>query len=122
MSQLSSTSSVHCRVRYNDEHYPCETSLAMSLIGGKWKSVILYHLLTGTMRYSNLRRAIPDISERTLSLQLKSLEADGLVKRTATGDKPPLHVTYQLTDIGESVRPVISAIMNWGSLIKQPAD
>ena len=89
----------------------------MNFIDGKWKSVILFHLLQGEMRFSALRRAIPTVTERTLSLQLKSLEADGLIIREVFTKKPPLKVIYRLTAFGESTRPVIEAILKWGNQI-----
>ena len=103
-----------CNYTFRGQDYPCSTSLAMHLIGGKWKSVILYHLLEGEKRFSELSRHMPTISERTLSLQLKALEADGLIKRRVFTKKPPLKVTYELTELGGTVRPVVLAMAAWG--------
>lgn len=94
--------------------YPCTVSLAMKLIGGKWKSVILYHLKDGEKRYSELKRELDFITEMTLSLQLKQLEKDGLITRTVIGDKPPVKVFYRLTEFGMTVLPVLEAINLWG--------
>lgn len=99
-----------------DEKYFCSTSLAMRYIGGKWKAVILIHLGKENLRYSELKKEIALISERTLSLQLKELEADGLITRTVHASKPPLMVTYSLTDFGRSLIPVLSAISQWGKV------
>lgn len=101
-------------IKYNNKIFPCPTSVAMELIGGKWKSVILAYLIDGTKRYSELRKLIPTITERTLSLQLKKLESDGLVLREVYTQKPPLKVEYSLTKFGESVVPTIKMIINWG--------
>lgn len=96
--------------------FPCNTSLTMRYIGGKWKSVILIHLKKGKLRYNELRKEIPTITERTLSLQLKQLEADGLVKRKVYTSKPPLKVDYQLTDFGKTLIPILDAISDWGGI------
>ncbi len=98
----------------NNKKFPCNTSLTMRYIGGKWKAVILIHLKKDKKRYNELRKAIPSITERTLSLQLKQLEADGLVKRKVYTSKPPLKVEYQLTDFGKTLIPVLDAISEWG--------
>ncbi|GAA0195201.1 helix-turn-helix domain-containing protein [Fulvivirga kasyanovii] len=94
--------------------YPCSTSLTMKYIGGKWKSVILIHLKTRSKRYNELRKDIPTITERTLSLQLKQLEDDGLISRKVYTSKPPLKVEYELTDFGKTLIPVLDAISQWG--------
>jgi len=96
------------------KHFPCSTSLTMKYIGGKWKSVILIHLTRGKKRYNELRKEIPTITERTLSLQLKELEVDGLVCRKVYTSKPPLKVEYGLTSFGQTLIPVLDAISNWG--------
>ncbi|MCG7502924.1 winged helix-turn-helix transcriptional regulator [Tenacibaculum sp. Mcav3-52] len=86
----------------------------MGVIGGKWKTVILFHLIKGTLRYSELRKEIPMVTERTLSLQLKALEEDGVIKRKVYTSKPPLKVEYSLTDLGKSLIPIIQSIADWG--------
>ena len=103
-------------IKLHGKLFTCSTSVAMELIGGKWKSVILIYLTGGTKRYSELRRLIPKITERTLSLQLKQLEKDGLVSRKVYTKKPPLKVEYGLTDFGKSLEPVLRAIAEWGKL------
>lgn len=97
----------------DDKQYPCSTSLTMKYIGGKWKAVILIHLIE-KKRYSELRKEIPTITERTLSLQLKELEEDGLVTRTVYTTKPPLKVEYKLTETGKTLIPILEAISQWG--------
>lgn len=104
-------------VKVNNKVYPCTVSLAMDLIGGKWKAVILYHLKDVDKRYNELRREMPGVTERTLSLQLKQLEDDGLISRKVFGEKPPLKVVYSLTDFGRSFNPVLEAIVGWGNEI-----
>ncbi len=104
-------------VKLKGNVYPCTVSLAMDLVGGKWKAVILYHLKDGNKRYSELRREMPAITEMTLSLQLKKLESNGLVYRKVYGKKPPIKVVYELTDFGKSFVPVLEAITKWGNQV-----
>jgi DNA-binding HxlR family transcriptional regulator len=104
-------------VKVNNKLYPCTVSVAMDLVGGKWKVVILYHLKAGPKRYSALRKELRGVTERTLSLQLKQLEEHGLVSRQVYGEKPPVKVVYSLTDFGKSFTPVLDAILAWGNQI-----
>lgn len=104
-------------VRLKGKSYPCTVSLAMDLIGGKWKAVILYHLKQGDKRFNELRREMSSVTEMTLSLQLKQLEEDGLISRTVFGEKPPVKVVYGLTDFGKTIVPVLDAITNWGNWV-----
>jgi len=104
-------------IKVNNKLYPCTVSLAMDLVGGKWKVVILYHLKDADKRYSELSKEMPAVTERTLSLQLKQLEEDGLITRTVYGEKPPIKVVYSLTDFGKSFIPVLDAILGWGNQI-----
>lgn len=91
--------------------------LGNDLVGGKWKTVILYHLKDGEKRFSELRKELFSVTEMTLSLQLKQLEKDGLVSRKVYGKKPPIKVIYKLTDFGNTFIPVLDAITNWGNQI-----
>ncbi len=104
-------------IKYNGKLFSCTTSIAMELIGGKWKSVILVYLTDGKKRYHELRKLIATITERTLSLQLKQLEKDGLISRKVYTKKPPLKVEYELTPFGESLAPVLIAIAKWGMTV-----
>lgn len=99
---------------FNGREYPCCASLTMGVIGGKWKTVILYHLIAGPLRYNELRKEMPAVTERTLSLQLKTLEEDGVVVRRVYTSKPPLKVEYSLTDFGKTLIPVVQSIADWG--------
>ncbi len=99
---------------FNGKEYPCCASLTMGVIGGKWKTVILFHLIDGTLRYNELRKAMPSVTERTLSLQLKTLEEDGIVKRKVYATKPPLKVEYSLTGLGKTLIPIVQSIAEWG--------
>jgi DNA-binding HxlR family transcriptional regulator len=97
----------------DNKQYPCSTSLTMKYIGGKWKAVILIHLAE-KKRYNELRKELPMVTERTLSLQLKELESDGLIIRTVHTTKPPLKVDYELTEFGRTLIPLLKSIATWG--------
>lgn len=97
----------------DNKQYPCSTSLTMKYIGGKWKAVILIHLIE-KKRYNELRKELPMVTERTISLQLKELEEDGLITRTVHTSKPPLKVVYELTAFGVSLIPLLKAVAQWG--------
>lgn len=94
-------------------HAGCHIAYTLSLISGRWKTSILAQLYAGSMRYSALKRAIPNISERILTLQLKELEKDGLVQRLIYREVPA-RVEYRLTDKGESIWPVLRHLFYWG--------
>jgi len=100
--------------KFKGRVYPCCTSLTMGIIGGKWKTVILFHLLNGKLRYNELRKEMPTVTERTLSLQLKTLEEDGIIKREVFTSKPPLKVEYSLTDFGKTLIPLVKSIADCG--------
>lgn len=92
----------------------CGMSYALSLIGGRWKANILWRLLTGgRMRYSALRKLLPQVSERMLVAQLRELEKDRLVERIAYPEVPP-RVEYELTELGQSMKPMLQSISAWG--------
>ena len=90
----------------------CPVTYIMERIGGYWKPIILFHLISGSKRYSELRKAIPAITEKMLIQHLKQLEADDLVMREARPVVPP-HVTYSLTPSGEALQPILSAMAEW---------
>lgn len=102
----------------DDKVFPCSTSLTMRYIGGKWKAVILMHLME-KKRYHELRKELPMVTERTISLQLKELEADGLIKRTVYTSKPPLRVEYELTDFGKTLIPLLTEMDRWGKVASE---
>ncbi|GAA3520155.1 helix-turn-helix domain-containing protein [Aquimarina addita] len=104
-------------LKFRGKEYPCCASLTMGIIGGKWKTVILYHLMKEKLRYNELRKSMPTVTERTLSLQLKALEEDGLIKRKVYTSKPPLKVEYSLTDFGKTLIPIIKSIAGWGDYV-----
>ncbi len=92
----------------------CPVTLTLRLIGGKHKSLILWNLLEGTMRYSDLRRAIPEATPKMLIQQLRELEQDGLVERTVYAVVPP-KVEYCLTPMGRTIEPILTAMYRWGT-------
>jgi len=99
----------------------CAVEATLRLIDGKWKGVILYHLLEGTLRFSELRRRLTSVTQRMLTNQLREMEADGLITRTIYAQVPP-KVEYSLTERGRSLEPVIRALKTWGDLHTGPAD
>lgn len=93
--------------------YHCTIDIAMHFMGGKWKSVILWYLSAGKKRFNELNKLIPGITEKTLSLQLRRLEKDGLINRTVYPEVPP-HVEYYLSEEGKSLIPALKEISSWG--------
>lgn len=91
----------------------CPTELALEIVGGKWKLVILEHLTGGVRRFSELQRAMPAITARMLTRQLRELEADELVARTVYPQVPP-KVEYALTETGTSLEPLLTRLRAWG--------
>lgn len=92
----------------------CPMETALDLIGGKWKGVILMRLAEGTHRFNELSRLVCKISPRSLTKQLRELEADGLVRRTVYAEVPP-KVEYDLTDRGRTLLPAMEALRLWGA-------
>lgn len=91
----------------------CPVRTTLNLLGGKWKLLILASLLDGARRYGELRRLMPEITEKMLIQELRELEADGLVARTVHQQVPP-KVEYALVGPGEQMRPVLHALLGWG--------
>lgn len=91
----------------------CAVEVTLGLIDGKWKGVILFHLQEGRLRFGELRRRMPGITQRMLTKQLRALEGDGLITRTIYPEVPP-RVEYALSQTGQRLRPVIDALRTWG--------
>ena len=91
----------------------CPVEATLEVIGGKWKGVILYHLLSETSRFNELRRLMPDITQRMLTKQLRELEANNLIARKVYAEVPP-KVEYSISDYGKTLAPVIHALKEWG--------
>ena len=109
----------------NYNHYPdcpapygCPVEATLEVIGGKWKGIILYHLLSGTKRFNEFRRLMPDITQRMLTLQLRELENDGVVHREVYKEVPP-KVEYSLTEFGHTLEPIIKLMRDWGEKYNQ---
>ncbi|MDN4069360.1 helix-turn-helix domain-containing protein [Paenibacillus sp. FSL R5-0407] len=100
--------------RNKDKVFNCEKELTLSIIGGKWKMIIMWHLgKEGTKRFSELKSLIPDITQRMLTTQLRELEDDGIVNRKVYPVVPP-KVEYSLTPRGESLIPILDLMYEWG--------
>lgn len=91
----------------------CPVEATLELIGSKWKGIILFYLLDGRLRNSELKRRIGCVTQRMLTKQLRELEADGLVKRTVHAEVPP-RVEYELTKEGTSLKPILNSLKKWG--------
>ena len=85
----------------------------MTLIGDKWKVLILRDLLTGTKRFGQLKKSVGNISQKVLTAQLRAMEESGLLTRTVYAEVPP-RVEYTLTELGQSLRPILEAMEHWG--------
>lgn len=92
----------------------CPVAATLELIGGRWKTLILYHLTFGTKRFGEIAVRIPHISRKVLTEQLKELEKSGLVKREQYKEIPP-RVEYSLSELGESLAPIMEEIAIWGN-------
>lgn len=95
------------------EMFYCPIDALLSLIGGKYKSVILYNLLKRRRRYSELRRLVPRATPKVLTQQLRELERDGLISRTVYPEVPP-RTEYAVTDYGRTLSPILEAMHRWG--------
>ena len=92
----------------------CAVEATLSVIGGLWKPVLLFHLLEGKLRFNALCRLVPNATQRMVTLQLRELEADGIVLRTVHPEVPP-KVEYELTPLGLSLEPVLLGMRSWGT-------
>ena len=99
----------------------CSVEAALAVIGGKWKGTILYRLHSdGVLRFNEIRRILPAVSQRTLTAQLRALEADGIIERTVYAQVPP-RVEYRLSAYGQTLAPVLSALKAWGDTHRRRA-
>ena len=96
----------------------CPVETTLSLIGDKWKVLILRDLMPGTKRFGELKKSIGKVSQKVLTAQLRDMEASGLVNRRVYAEVPP-KVEYSLTDLGKSLKPIIDAMWDWGMDYKQ---
>ena len=92
----------------------CTVEATLTVIGGRWKVLILWYLYKGTMRFGELRKALPvELTQQMLTQQLRELEADGVVQRKVFAEVPP-KVEYSLTEFGKSLQPILHEMSNWG--------
>lgn len=91
----------------------CPVEITLGVIAGRWKVIIIHHLLDGPKRFNQLQRLLGNITHRTLTKQLREMEASGLIKRTDYGEIPP-RVDYRLSKLGASLEPVLAAMHEWG--------
>ncbi|WP_378956158.1 winged helix-turn-helix transcriptional regulator [Pelosinus sp. sgz500959] len=101
-----------------DHRENCPMSTVQKMIGGKWTLLILYHLSLGTLRFGELNRMTPDVTESTLTKELRNLESYQLINRKVYAEVPP-KVEYSLTEIGMKFLPVLEEIFQWGNEYKQ---
>ncbi|MCR8644314.1 helix-turn-helix transcriptional regulator [Paenibacillus sp. N1-5-1-14] len=97
----------------NSNKQACPVEYTLDVIGGKWKGILLYHMLEEKKRFSDFRRICPAITQRMLTLQLRELEEDGVVHREVYQQVPP-KVEYSLTEFGQSLKPIIMLMREWG--------
>ena len=106
-------------MRSKEEILPeCPVATTVLMIGSKWKLLIMRNLLTRPWRFNELQKSIDGISQKALTEALRSMVADGIVIRKAYPEVPP-RVEYSLTELGESMRPIIKAMENWGTAYKE---
>lgn len=94
----------------------CIIEAALQIIGGRWKAAIIYYLLQGTLRFGELRRALPNCTQRILTLQLRELERDGLITRKVFDQVPP-RVDYELTPVGRNLEPALKHLAQWAKAL-----
>ncbi|MBZ0279334.1 MAG: helix-turn-helix transcriptional regulator [Anaerolineae bacterium] len=99
-------------MRYRE--YGCPVEATLDVIGGKWKGVILFHLMDEPKRFNELRRLLPEVTQRMLTLQLRELENDGVIHREIYPQIPP-KVEYSLTPFGDTLKPILLLMKDWGS-------
>lgn len=95
----------------------CDVEATLSVIGGRWKPVLVCHLLQGRKRFGELRRLVPNATERMITLQLRELEADGVIDRHVFAQVPP-RVEYEVTEFGRSLEPILESMQSWGRSFK----
>lgn len=95
----------------------CDVATTVQIIGSKWKLLILRNLLNRPWRFNELRKSLDGVSQKVLTDSLRQLEADGIITRTVYPEVPP-RVEYSLTELGESLRPILSAMKSWGKSYK----
>ncbi|MGN0528017.1 MAG: winged helix-turn-helix transcriptional regulator [Eubacterium sp.] len=95
----------------------CPVETTLTLIGNKWTVLILRDLMTGTKRFGELKKSVGNVSQKVLTAQLRDMESNGLVNRKVYAEVPP-RVEYSLTQLGQSLKPILNAMQNWGEEYK----
>ena len=98
--------------KHGESYCPIETTL--EVLGGKWKGMVLHRLIFGTLRFNELRRLLPHVTQRMLTRQLRELERDGVIRRRVYAEVPP-RVEYSLSEFGESLKPILLMMGEWGA-------
>ena len=96
----------------------CPVATTVALIGSKWKLLIIRNLLQRPWRFNELKKDLEGISQKVLTDSLRSMEADGLITRTVFPEVPP-RVEYALSELGQSLKPILDSMVNWGNAYKQ---
>ena len=104
-------------MKTKEELPDCPVAITVQLIGNKWKLLILRNLLARPWRFNELHKSLDGISQKVLTESLRSLEADGIITRTVYPEVPP-RVEYALSELGESMRPILDAMQTWGKEYK----
>ena len=98
----------------------CPVETTLTLIGDKWKVLILRDLMTGTKRFGELKKSVGNVSQKVLTAQLRDMEENGLIDRRVYAEVPP-RVEYSLTELGKSLKPILDSMQNWGEQYKSRA-
>lgn len=101
-------------VTFRERSYNCPMEMTIDLIGGKWKALLLWNLSVRTLRFGELQRQFPTLTQKMLTQQLRELARDGLIERKSYNEMPP-RVEYSLTEFGMTIMPVLHAMNHWGT-------
>jgi Predicted transcriptional regulators len=99
----------------------CPMDITINILSGKWKISIIWHLTKGIARFNELQRVLTNITQKTLTMQLRELERDGIIYRKVYPEVPP-RVEYGLTKVGESIKPILSSMCEWGKEYQKQAN
>ncbi|WP_246615074.1 winged helix-turn-helix transcriptional regulator [Agarivorans litoreus] len=113
LDSAASSREKNCEVSLTEQKHECPVSTAIEVIGGKWKVIILYQLRGKTLRFGELKREIPKITQKTLTQQLRDLEKDKLIERKVFAEVPP-RVEYTPTALAEQLNPALDLLCDWG--------
>lgn len=113
------------REKYDEQPYngepECAIEIFLDLLARRWKGPVLYQLLAGTRRFSDLRRAMPYVTQRVLTSHLREMERDRMIERTVYAEMPP-RVEYSITPLGEQLRPIMDLMAAWGDRFMREVD